>query len=190
MRLLSVWAMMVPSGMVTAMKFTSGLCVICSSRNCSRMPICERMPVRRTFSKAVIREKPLSARRRVSVVSLRSTEMSAGKLTMMVRVTKPKNSSIPMGICARCSLLKSLKKRLARLMFRGSWIRALDMGIHPSGKRGRVEWASSHKHFSLSSRFPVLVRQYHVSALYPCLTEEILPCTLPHMRHALACKKG
>ena len=90
--------MMVPSGMATATKAMSGALAISSRRICSRTPAWDRMPVRRMFSKAMMREEPLSASRWARVSSLRCTEMKAGRETMSTSVMPASVSRKPRGM--------------------------------------------------------------------------------------------
>ena len=61
-------ARMVPSGMVTAIKRTSGRSANSSTRYCNRMPVRERVPDRTPLSSAVTSATPFSARKRTIAV--------------------------------------------------------------------------------------------------------------------------
>ena len=61
-------ARMVPSGMVTAIKRTSGRSANSSTRYCNRIPVRERVPDRTPLSSAVTSATPFSARKRTIAV--------------------------------------------------------------------------------------------------------------------------
>lgn len=61
-------ARMVPSGMVTAIKRTSGRSANSSTGTATRMPVRERVPDRRRLSSAVTSATPFSARKRTIAV--------------------------------------------------------------------------------------------------------------------------